>query len=315
MRLYWQILLPLLLPLTPTAAAATLTDYLNNTWQQLRAKLAAPAMRLFYHPDQVEAAPPDHLADNHMQDIFFHTADGVRLHGRLYTSAATARGTIVQFHGNAGNLTHHVTALAWLVEHGYNLFSFDYRGYGRSQATPSPAGLYQDALAALQETERLHRTYASTGLLLVIGQSLGGAVALKALQDFTATLPLDLLVLDSTFASYRNVAIRSTAASFPGILLTPLAWLLVSDAYAADLQRNRHRLLILHARHDQVVPFHCGERIYKQATSTHKDFWPHDSNTHILLTPALPPLQQRFLRYLDELYQQRHLQPSSRPEN
>ena len=229
------------------------------------------------------------------------TADDVRLHGRFYHSATPARGTIVQFHGNAGNITNHVGMLLWLVEHGYNLFTFDYRGYGLSESSPSPAGLYQDALAALRETERLHRAYAADGLLIIIGQSLGGAVVLKALEDFKATLPVDLLVLDSTFASYRDVALRITTAGFPGLLLAPLAWLLVSDTYAADLRHHQHRLLVLHSKLDQTVPFSCGQRIYDQVASKHKNFWTDDAVIHVLLTPERPDIQQRFLELLHNL--------------
>ena len=84
-------------------------------------------------------------------------------------------------------------------------------------------------------------------------------------------------------------------------MLKPLAWLLVSDAYAADLQRCTHRLLILHAKHDQTVPFSCGQRIYEQADSRDKDFWIDDATLHVLLTPDRPDIQKRFLQLLGEL--------------
>jgi len=294
--------LVLMLSLTATAlGAGMLTDYGRGVWHALREKLSAPLMQYFYYPDRTEVPLPPLSQDLSTQEVLFRTADDVRLHGRFYQSASPPRGTIVQFHGNAGNITGHVGILLWLVEHGYNLFVFDYRGYGRSEAEPSPSGLYRDALAALRETERLHRTYAAEGLLVIIGQSLGGAVVLKALEDFKATLPVDLLVLDSTFASYRNVALRVTGNSFPGVLLKPLAWLLISDAYAADLRRSQHRLLVLHAQRDPTVPFSCGQRIYTQAASEHKDFWTDPSTEHVLLTPDKPELQRRFLQLLGEL--------------
>lgn len=301
LMLYIRTLVLMLLLATTGVEAGTLTDYFGKVWQGLRTKLAAPVMQRFYYPDRVETPLPPRWQNIKSQEIFLHTADEVRLHGRFFQSAVPARGTIVQFHGNAGNITNHVGLLLWLVEHSYNLFVFDYRGYGRSKGEPSPAGLYQDALAALQETERLHRAHAADGLLVIIGQSLGGAVVLKALEDFEATIPVDLLVLDSTFASYRNIAMRVTSASFPGLLLTPLAWLLVSDVYAADLQHNTHRLLVLHSKRDQTVPFSCGQRIYDQVASTYKNFWTDDAVAHVLLGPDRPDIQQRFLELLDKL--------------
>ncbi len=293
---------PLVLVLFATAVeAGTLTDYVGGVWKTLREKLAAPLMQYFYYPDRTEVTHPQLAQAISTQEVLFRTADGVRLHGRFYQSAVPPRGTIVQFHGNAGNISNHVGMLLWLVEHGYNLFVFDYRGYGRSESEASPAGLYRDALAALRETERLHRTYAEQGLLVIVGQSLGGAVVLKALEDFKATLPVDLLVLDSTFASYRNVALRVTGAGFPGIILMPLAWLLVSDAYAADPQRIQHRLLVLHAERDPTVPFSCGQRIHSQASVKDKDFWTDTTAEHVLLSPDKPELQSRFLQLLSEL--------------
>lgn len=275
-----------------------MTDYLTGLWKTL----TAPVMGLFYHPDSVELPLPPELQGTAVQEIFFHTTDGVRLHARFYLSPQPAKGTLVQFHGNAGNLSGHIVSLAWLSAHGYNLFTFDYRGYGRSQSVaPSPAGLYHDALAALREVERLHRAYAARGVLVVIGQSLGGVVALKALEDFPATLPIDLLVLDSTFASYREVAFRSMVAQFPGVLLSPLAYLLVSDAYAADLRRSRYPLLVMHSKKDQTVPFSCGQRIYEEAASAQKDFWVSDAPLHILLDPTRKEIKRRFLQRLTEL--------------
>src|SRR5688572_9357489 len=82
------------------------------------------------------------------EDVSFTAADGVALHG--WFIPGPERTTMIWFHGNAGNIGHRLRGLQALHRAlSCNLFIFDYRGFGRSSGTPSEAGLYADAEAAL----------------------------------------------------------------------------------------------------------------------------------------------------------------------
>ncbi|MFI4923088.1 MAG: alpha/beta hydrolase, partial [Burkholderiales bacterium] len=85
------------------------------------------------------------------------SAAGEKLHG-WFVPAPHARGVVLFFHGNAGNISHRLDYLRMFRELGLSVFIFDYRGFGKSSGEPSETGTYQDAEAAwnyLVETRRI----------------------------------------------------------------------------------------------------------------------------------------------------------------
>ena len=74
------------------------------------------------------------------------TEDGVRLHG--WWIRGTGRLALLFFHGNAGNAADRLERAKILNRRfGLDVFLVDYRGYGRSEGSPSEEGLYRDARA------------------------------------------------------------------------------------------------------------------------------------------------------------------------
>ena len=72
-------------------------------------------------------------------------------HDRLLTSPkwkGQKKGLILQYHGNAENLTSHYLSLGWLAHEGFDVFIFDYRGYGRSSGEIDARGISWDSQAA-----------------------------------------------------------------------------------------------------------------------------------------------------------------------
>ena len=90
-----------------------------------------------------------------------------------------------------------------MTDEGYDLFSFDYRGYGISEGQPSQEGVNQDALAAI------HYVAGQTKQKLILyGQSLGGAILLRSLDDVPAAdrARIKAVVIESSFYSYHAIA-------------------------------------------------------------------------------------------------------------
>ena len=107
------------------------------------------------------------------QEVTINAA-GEKLHG-WFVTAPHARGVVLFFHGNAGNISHRLDYLRMFRELGFSVFIFDYRGFGKSSGEPSEIGTYQDAEAAwnyLVETRRV-----TPSSIVLFGESLGGAVA------------------------------------------------------------------------------------------------------------------------------------------
>ena len=104
--------------------------------------------RYFYFPDRVAYGTPAD-ADRVYEDVRFHSADGTVLAGWFMPAPGKAHATVVHMHGNAQNMSAHWPYAEWLLDRGFNVFTFDYRGYGNSQGSPDPAGILADAIAAL----------------------------------------------------------------------------------------------------------------------------------------------------------------------
>lgn len=216
---------------------------------------------LFYAPDRLTRVTADRLGTP-VEEVWFTARDGTRLHGWFLPAAGPARGTVVHFHGNAQNLTGHVPLVSWLPAAGYHVLTFDYRGYGRSDGAPSREGLFQDAQAALGWARS--RRGVDPTRLLVLGQSLGGAVALAALGEGGAAGVRGIAV-EGTFADYEEMA---HAASGGCPLTWPFVWLLVSGAHEPVDSLERLEgipLLVIHGDADAVVPLEQGRAVYAAA--------------------------------------------------
>ena len=207
--------------------------------------------RFVFFPTYEVESTPDQLGLTY-EDVSFNTADGFKLNG--WFVPGTTDFTWLCFHGNGGNIGHRATEVALLHRNlGMNLLIFDYRGYGKSEGTPSEQGTYRDARAALQYLEE--RSDLDPKRIVYFGHSLGTAVAVELA---TATPPL-ALILVSPFASVRDMA----HIAFP---LLPSAWL-VRNRYdsLARIGTIQRPLLILHGEHDEIVPISQGDKLFQAA--------------------------------------------------
>ena len=221
--------------------------------------------RLFYWPDQGSYSDPA-AQGRHVEDVWFTAADGTRLHGWFLPAVGPARGSVLYYHGNSQNLTAHYWYVSWLPEAGYNLFLFDYRGFGQSAGHPDRDGLALDSIAALQYIQT--RPDVDKKSLVIFAQSLGGACALAALGETEGRLTRAIAV-DSTFYSYRGVAEDVLKKHWASWLFSwPLATWGVTDDHSPSLTLSRLAptpLLVIHGDADQIVPFSQGQRLFEQA--------------------------------------------------
>ena len=213
----------------------------------------------FYHPDRVLYDSPARLGLE-FEQVTFASKDGTRLVGwfipaRGYADPKRAKGTVVHFHGNAQNMSAHWQFVDWLPQRGFNLFVFDYRGYGGSQGSPEPKGVFEDSVAALDYVRA--RPDVDPQRLLVLGQSLGGSNAIAAVGS-------------GDRAGVRAIAIESTFFSYSAIAAEKLigAGSLVDDTYSADrfvAALAPMPLLLLHGTADVVIPYSHSERLFAKA--------------------------------------------------
>lgn len=214
------------------------------------------AQRMVFQPTRIMNAHP---GDIHRQyeDVYFDTADKLRLNGWFYacqTNGQRSPFVVLVCHGNAGNLSHRLQLIQTLLEAGADVFAFDYRGYGKSEGSPSEKGTYLDALTAW---DWLHAKGYSGSNIVALGESLGGGVAC----ELACTKPLAGLILQSTFTSVPDVASEFVSS-------LPVGWLLTSRYNNREkLPRIHIPVLIMHSRGDRIIAFHHAERNFSVANA------------------------------------------------
>lgn len=168
--------------------------------------------KLLFHPEQPPHSrvfvPSPALFNLPFESLFIKARDGTQLHMFLVKQAEEVYSqvpTLLFLHGNAGNIGHRLMNVKGLhASVGCNVALLEYRGYGRSDGSPSEEGMYMDAQAAL---DYLHtRLDLATDRILVFGRSLGGAVAVDLAARAQNKERLAAILLENTFTSIPEVA-------------------------------------------------------------------------------------------------------------
>ena len=189
-------------------------------------------------------------------DVRIATADGEHLHG-WYVPASEARGTLLFFHGNAGNISHRLESIAIFNALGLDVLIVDYRGYGQSTGKPSEQGTYRDAQATWDYL--VDERGLAPGRIVVFGRSLGGAVGAWLAARLPEEAAPAAVIIESSFTSGADMA-RRLYPIYPAGLLTRLKYPVVD--YAARL---RSAVLVVHSRDDEIIPFAMGRAIHDAA--------------------------------------------------
>ncbi len=207
------------------------------------------------------------------QDVTILSGDGTRLHG--WWSAppywTPEQGAMLYCHGNACNLsTLGYSAMTWSEDLHVAVLLIDYPGFGRSEGTPSEAGLYAAGDAGYDWL--VNEQKVPPNRLIIHGLSLGGAVAV----DVASRRPHRALILSSTFTSFPDEA----QAVVPFV---PSKWLAHNQFRNIDkIGRIKTPVFIAHSTTDPLIPFSQGERLYAAVTSEHKRFLPIENGPHDL---------------------------------
>jgi len=230
--------------------------------------------RLIYFPEKQLSNTPDAIGLNYTA-VTIPVSDGETLHG-WWMPVPDAKGVVLFFHGNAGNISHRINYLTMFKRLGYSTLLFDYRGYGQSSGTPSESGTYLDAQAAWRYLTGTQGFAAAR--IVLFGESLGGAVA----SWLAAREKPGLLVLASTFTSVPELA----AEIYPFL---PVRWISRFEYNTlASLQSVSCPVFIAHSPEDDIIPFRHGERLF-QAAPEPKQFLPLEGGHNtgfIFMQPA-----------------------------
>lgn len=188
-----------------------------------------------------------------VEDVYFKTEDGLKLHGWFVPSKEN-KITMIWFHGNAGNLSGRLENIKYLMELNINVFIFDYRSYGRSEGSlPDEKTIYIDSRAAYQFL--LQKKNILKENLIFFGRSLGGAMAVEMAQEFGCAG----LIIESSFPSAKDMARRM----FPFL---PVQYIMKTKFDSGRKIKNIDcKKLFIHGNRDTIVPFELGKKLFDAA--------------------------------------------------
>ena len=176
--------------------------------------------------------------------------------GMLAITSAAPRYVLLYAHGNGEDLGLNLhTYLSAFRDHGLDVYSFDYRGYGISDGRPGTARACEDAEAAYQHLVCDRKI--PPDRIILYGQSLGAALAL----DLAARHKTAGLIVESGFVSAFRVKTV--------IPLLPI------DKYlnTCRMREVRCPVLVMHGEQDQVIPFWHGQELYRLAPEPKLAYW------------------------------------------
>ena len=212
------------------------------------------------------------LPNGQVHPVTVTTHDGLTLNGwhilpdgrtaadKAECDRELARGglLVLYFYGNAGSRVNDVHDCRDFTSLGCHVFLFDYRGYGDNEGSPSESGLAADASAVWKYA--VSDRGVAPERILVFGQSLGGAVAIRlAAEACREGASLAGLVVCSTFSSMADVA----QWHYPYF---PVRLLLVDRFPSVErIGSIRCPFLSFHGTRDDIVPLEIGRKLFDSA--------------------------------------------------
>jgi fermentation-respiration switch protein FrsA (DUF1100 family) len=217
-------------------------------------------------------------------DVEFVSDDGTRLHGWLLPHPRPTNW-ILYCHGNGTHVAYTASGLCRLRDLlQASIFVFDYRGYGRSSGRPDERGVRADGAAAYRWlAERSGKEFSQ---LLLIGRSLGGAVALDLASNYGARG----LILERTFTRLTDVA----AANFPFlpvrlVMRNRFDNLTLIDKYTGPILQS-------HGTHDELVPLVQARNLFNASPSRDKRLFVMEGGNHN--SPSPPEYEQALCEFV-----------------
>lgn len=197
--------------------------------------------------------PPATYAEG--EGISFVAVPGGERVAVLSLTNAAATHVVLYAHGNAEDIGCLRDLLEEYRDAGFEVYAFDYRGYGLSQGRPSTPKSYEDIEAVYSEL--VNKRGIAPNRIIVHGRSLGAAVALR----LAARRQVEGVIVESGFVTAFRV--------MTGIPVSPFDKMRNSS----EIRRLKCPVLVIHGERDTVVePWH-GKRLYELAREPKSAYW------------------------------------------
>ncbi len=185
------------------------------------------------------------------KEITLITADNVKLIAWIHLPKPQMP-IVLYLHGNGMYLSGRAARYQALADAGFGVMALSWRGYGRSEGTPSEEGFYTDARTAIEYLKR------GTAPIIVFGESIGTGPAIQMATEY----PLAGLVLQAAYTSIPE-RVREIYWFFP------IPSVLIRDHFdsLSKIARVKAPVLFFHGDQDHVIPLAHGQKLFAAATA------------------------------------------------
>ena len=190
------------------------------------------------------------ISHDHIQELQFES-EGKTIYG-VYTgdiSRINQDTVILYCHGNTGNIDYYWGRQKLLANLGskarFGVLMIDYKGYGKSEGTPTEGGLVEDMNAGLKWLEGEGLT---SDRLIIYGFSIGSYPATYLSSKKDGALTPSKLILENPFASTKVMVNDASKLSMKNNYYTS------TDYEVADLIKNvTQPFLLMHGEKDAFL--------------------------------------------------------------
>ena len=177
-------------------------------------------------------------------------------------NTATASTTILFNHGRFAGIEHYAPRVRFFHELGYNVYVWDYRGYGHSlpvdtnesAAPPQTPDWMNDARLAFKEAKELAP---DSGKIVIYGMSVGGMPAGEMADVYDAEICAN--VFEAAYNSISAKIETNMALSMPGSHLT--SGLIENEIKLADITTPT---LVIHGENDDRIHLDEARRLFEK---------------------------------------------------
>ena len=205
---------------------------------------------VYYPTKDIEGTPSD--IGLKYEEITLKTKDSVNL-SAWYVPARDESGVVLFCHGNAGNISHRLDSIRIFHDLGLSVLIFDYRGYGRSEGSPTEEGTYLDAESAWEYLVNVKKTRPEK--IVLFGRSLGSAVAAElALRRKAAGI-----IIESGFKSIPALGSKFFPY-LPVRLISRFQYATIDKVSRVNIPK-----FFIHSPQDEMIPYGHGAALFKNA--------------------------------------------------
>lgn len=231
---------------------------------------------LLFYPVKPYPVRPEN-ADIKYEDVFLQADDGIELHGWKMLTDKKKVGSIVFFHGNGDNVSTQMPNTFWLVKEGYDLYVFDYRGYGQSQGEVNLDATITDMESMLAYVSD---DLAENESMIVMGHSLGGAMSIYVVAHSEYRDRIKALITVEAFSDYHDIAQEVLSSNWlTWIFQWPLKFTIDNSYRPLDAIGlvSPIPVAIFHSESDEMIDIHHADLLYEAANDP-KSFHEIDSD-------------------------------------